>query len=95
MKKHQLEIDVDKLPELRIKPPRRRLWDFLPARLCLWYMRLTGHNPKSTPYEEWVLKNAFLRVQFSRYRAALTLLNLNSAEYGDVKANAPGSNEVN
>ena len=95
--KHRVQIDLDGLAKLPIRPPRKKLWDLLPERLSLWLIK-RGYNPPPTPYERWCLDSAALRVYYERFYAAVTMMNqqslLDSAAAIRL-ATAPGSSELN
>ena len=70
MLKHNVEVDMDKLEHLPIRPPRRRLWDLVPTRIAVWLVE-RGFNPKPTPFEKWALRSAMLRAIYTWQRTAL------------------------
>lgn len=90
--KHKLEIDLDTLGDLPLRPPRRKLWDLLPGFVVAFLLE-RGVNPKTTPYEEWVIRSAALRVYYNRFRRAIYTVNAESLTFS--QANAPGSKAVN
>lgn len=79
IKKHNVEVEPSNLGSLSIKPPRRRLWDFLPESVAMWLLR-RGVNPKPTPYETWALKNLMLRSFYDWQRATINRLEAMLAE---------------
>ena len=79
IEKHNVHVDPSKLANLSIKPPRRRLWDFLPESVAIWLLR-HGFNPKPTPYETWALKNIMLRSFYEWQKATIDRLEALLAE---------------
>lgn len=98
--KHRVPIELHTLHEVPIKPPRRRLWDFVPEWLGMWLIE-RGFNPKPTPYELWTVNSVMLRAYYKRFYGAIELLNYQASVEGlssilpDAKVSAPGSKELN
>lgn len=96
IEKYRVELNLDALGTLALRPPRRRLWDLLPERLALWLIR-RGYNPKPTPYELWCLDSAALRLYYSQFYGVVSQLHQQSAadRVAAFLKTSPGSSELN
>ena len=98
--KHRVPIELHTLHETPTKPPRRRIWDFVPEWLCLWLIK-RGYNPPPTPYELWLINSLMLREFYKRFYGAVELLNYQASVEGlsdllsDARVSSPGSSELN
>jgi len=63
-----LEIELNKLGELPLYPPRRRLVDLIPTFIVSW-LRLKYSWPKASPREAWAVSGLMLRVSYQTLRA--------------------------
>lgn len=59
----EMEIELAKLGELPLYPPRRRFLDFLPTLLVSW-IRNKYSWPQATPREKWAVSGLMLRVAY-------------------------------
>lgn len=59
----EMEIELAKLGELPLYPPRRRFLDFLPTFLVSW-IRNKYSWPQATPREQWAVSGLMLRVAY-------------------------------
>lgn len=92
MKQHTIEVDIENLGDLPVKPPRKRLWDLLPKWFCEFWLTVGGYSPKPTPYEVWLISNIVLRAKYKSAR--LIMLEL-AGQMTMPQGNAPGSKELN
>lgn len=64
-----MEIELNKLGELPLYPPRRRFLDLLPTFIVSW-IRNKYSWPKATPREQWAVNGLMLRVAYQTQRLA-------------------------
>ena len=64
-----LEIEMNKLGELPLYPPRRSLLDLLPTFLVSWLRRKYSW-PKASLREQWAVSGLMLRVAYTTFRTA-------------------------
>jgi hypothetical protein len=55
-----MELDPMELQHVPCHPPRRRLFDILPAAFRNWF-RERWEWPGQSPYEEWLVRSLYLR----------------------------------
>ncbi len=97
--KHRVEVEIGELGDTPVRPPRRKLWDFVPNFLAMFIVNKLGWNPAPTPYEIWLVRSVYLRGYYNRFYKAINLLNHQSAvvaldAFGNA-INTPGSSELN
>jgi len=63
-----VEFTLSELGDTPVKAPRKRFWDYLPARI-LGFTRTLKRRPfpDATPYEEWLVRSVFLRIFFTQF----------------------------